>query len=146
MSAITDINENPATPTTCHLSFVQFYVQDNKLYMDTKARSQDILLGTPHNWVQAWALLVYLAAQTGYDVGNLEYSFGDAHVYAEESHMEVADSIIAYAAHQDSWIIDRDEVELIYTGNVGDEFKASDFQVVRHKNFPPVSTVRPKLL
>ena len=146
MACITETNQNKNTPTTCHTSLAQFFVQDKTLHMKSYARSQDVLLGTIANWVQSWALLVYLAAQCGYHVGTLTWVFGDAHIYKEESHLEVAGAIVNFVFDDYKDQFDRDEVELIYTGNVGDEFKASDFQVVRHKNFPPVSSVRPKLL
>lgn len=45
MSRITEINGNKNTPTTCHLSFVQFFVSKGKLSMKSYNRSQDLLLG-----------------------------------------------------------------------------------------------------
>jgi thymidylate synthase len=138
MSRITEINENKNTPTTCHLSFVQFFVRNNKLYMLDIARSQDLILGTPHNWVQHWALLMYIAYKTSYKVGGITYTFGDAHIYNEPSHIEVANMIINCNNFE------QESLEMIYTPT-SDKFKASDFQIIGNIA-EPITKIRPKLL
>lgn len=137
MSRITQINENPKTPTTCHLTMNQYFVRNGKLSVRTYQRSCDMILGAIHNWIQHWALLLWLANQTGLQPGLLMWQFGDAHVYNEPSHLEVADAIIGCD------LTSRTPVKLVYHGT-GD-FKASDFEIVG-EIAEPVTTIRPKLL
>lgn len=143
MASITAINKNPLTPTTCHTSFAQFFVEGVELHMLSVQRSADLLLGVPHNWVQSWAMLVWLAKQVDLDVGSLRWVFGDAHIYQEPSHIEAATAIInaspaspAYKRHK-PW--------LEYHGEKGKEFGAEDF-TLEGVVADPVTTVRPKLL
>jgi thymidylate synthase len=95
MAGITTINQNPNTPTTCHSTLIQFFVRNDKLYANHYQRSADILLGVPHNWVQHWAFLQFLAYHAKLKVGHLRWVFGDVHLYQEESHMDTAEEILA---------------------------------------------------
>ena len=97
MAKITEYNENPATPSTCHMSFVQFFVDGlNKVHMTQYQRSCDVLLGLPHNLVQHWSLLTFLAHHSGREVGTYQWIGGDCHIYNEPSHLEVANIIKDY--------------------------------------------------
>lgn len=137
MSIITKVNGNQKTPTTCHGTIIQYFVRNGKLSARTYQRSCDVILGCIHNWIQHWALLMWLAHQTSLEVGSLIWDFGDLHLYAEESHLEVARAILASGGTNCK------NPKLIYKGT-GD-FKASDFELDGLVN-DPVSTVRPKLL
>lgn len=94
MANITSLNSNPNTPSCCHSSFVQFNVLNSKLYMLSVSRSSDMLLGIPHNWIQSWALLVYLAYHTGLEIGSMQWVFGNAHIYDEESHINTLNQLL----------------------------------------------------
>lgn len=87
MAYITETNNNPNTPTCCHSIVIQFFVRQGKLHMKTYQRSADMLLGVPHNWVQSWAFLLYLAYHTNLQVGSMTWMWGDAHIYEEASHI-----------------------------------------------------------
>lgn len=137
MSIITQLNENPKTPTTCHLTLNIYSVRNGFLHANTTQRSADILLGVPHNWIQHYALLLWLAHQTGLKHGMLIWNFVDLHLYDEHSHIEVADAIIGCD------LANRTPVKMVYNGT-GD-FKASDFEIVG-EIAEPVTTIRPKLL
>lgn len=138
MANITVANDNPNTPTCCHGVVIQFFVRNNKLHMTHYQRSADMLLGVPHNWVQYWAMLIYFAYHADLEIGSLQWLWGDAHIYNEESHTKTAYEIIEQAED-----IDQD-LKMIYNPT-SEEFKASDFSIVGDIPKPAVIT-RPKLL
>lgn len=144
MSRITMLNRNPQTPTTCHTSFNQYFVRNGFLHGLTVQRSADVLLGLPHNFVQQWALLLYLAHHAGLYPGVLRYVLGDVHLYDEPSHIECAQAIAA------AGIVNSDDVTLHYQPAPFDDygcppFLASDF-VWTGEVPAPATTLRPKLL
>jgi thymidylate synthase len=131
MATITIVNENPKTPTTCHNTMTQFFVRDGRLDMRTYQRSADMLLGVPHNWIQSYGLLLYLAWHTGFQPGCILWDFGDAHIYDHPSHLPVADEIIAKSRLKD---YDTTSFSLIYkwSGEMDKgipKFLASDFTI-----------------
>lgn len=86
---------HPSTPiTNCHNSLTQAFVEpDNTLHLTTYQRSSDMVLGLPHNFIQMWAFLQYLAHHANRSVGSLTWVGGDCHIY--ESHIEAARRIIS---------------------------------------------------
>lgn len=145
MSEITSYNDNQKTPTNCHGSIIQCHVRDSKLHMTQYQRSADILLGVPHNWIQYWALLLYLAHWSELEVGSLRWIFGDAHLYQEESHLACAKHILSIACQTlDSACKLCYNPTVSWTGAIP-EFKASDFAMVGTVT-DPIVTIRPKLL
>jgi thymidylate synthase len=66
----------------CHM-FCQFFVNQkhNELSCQVYIRSNDLFLGLPFN-IASYALLTHMLAQvTGYEVGELIITIGDAHIY-----------------------------------------------------------------
>ena len=64
----------------CHYS-CQFNVTNNKLSCKLNMRSNDLFLGAPFN-IAGYALLTHLIAkECNFEVGELVYSIGDAHIY-----------------------------------------------------------------
>lgn len=145
MNHITDINGNLHTPTTCHGSLTQFFVQDQCLHLKTYQRSADILLGVPHNWMQYWAFLHYFAYHTNLYVGTLIWIFGDLHLYDEPSHIDCARSILNQAgyAHPTNFELEYHPSGIMKNGCP--EFLAEDFTINGEIPAPTVFT-RPKLL
>lgn len=142
MANITQTNNNPNTPTTCHTTIAQFYVsQDHYLSFYSYQRSADMLLGVPHNWIQSWAFLLWLCAQTYKIPGKMIWGFGDTHIYQEESHLKVLHQILALRDEP----VKGNPFRLVYNGKRGDDFKACDFEIVGTIP-PPVVSGRPKLL
>lgn len=138
MSMITGWNSNEKTPTTCHTTIAQFFVRHGILHMTSYQRSADMLLGVPHNWVQSWALLVWLAHGAGFGVGTLQWVFGDAHIYQEETHLATLQALLNSGPRESQ------PLRLQYHGE-GGKFLAKDFTV--EGEIPePVTTLRPRIL
>lgn len=65
----------------CHYAF-QFYVSGGRLSCKFEMRSTDVFLGLPFN-IAGYALITHLMAkECGLEVGELIYSGGDVHIYA----------------------------------------------------------------
>lgn len=144
MHKITRLNLNDKTPTTCHNTITQFFVsKDHLLSLKTYQRSADMLLGVPHNWIQTWALLLWIAEQTGTVPHKMLWTFGDAHIYQEHSHLEVAERI----ADLDINPTDISPKLTLVGGEnfISNRFVERDFVMVG--NIPePIITTRPRLL
>lgn len=68
--------------TNCHGTVLQALVNpDGTLHLLTYQRSADVVCGVPHNWIQYWALLLWLARVTDKAAGSLTWMGGDVHVY-----------------------------------------------------------------
>lgn len=71
----------------CH-NYFQVQILDGKLNLYFQMRSTDVFLGLPFN-IASYALLAHmLAAECGYNIGELVYSGVDVHLY--ENHLEQA--------------------------------------------------------
>lgn len=79
---------DPKVPTGCH-TFAQFFVRKGRLSCHLYMRSCDLFLGLPYNMVAYAMLTQLLAIRRGLDVGVLDISFGDAHIYS--NHLEQVD-------------------------------------------------------
>ncbi len=141
MADITTTNRNPNTPTCCHGTVIQYFVRSNQLHASHYQRSADLLLGLPHNLIQHWALLLWLATQSGLQPGSLRWILGDAHIYAEPTHLEVAHAIINTNPYERTL----PPPTLVYQATPGIEFKAHDFALIG-TIAGPVTTTRPRLL
>lgn len=139
MSIITKINNNEHTPTTCHTTIAQFFVSEAGLVsMHSYQRSADMLLGVPHNWIQSWALLLWVAAQIEGVADKLIWTFGDAHIYREPSHLATVSQILGQSSSSNL------SPRLQYNGN-SSVFKADDFEMVGEIPLPKTN-IRPKML
>lgn len=129
---------DPSTPiTNCHGTVIQAFVEpDSKLNILMYQRSSDMLLGMPHNWIQYWAFLMWVAKQTGREVGNFTWIGGDCHVY--QDHHELAKEIIQKQLDPGF------APNLVYSGNVGDAFKADHFSL--DKKYEPIITKSAKMI
>ncbi|MBX9623828.1 MAG: thymidylate synthase [Gemmataceae bacterium] len=123
--------------TNCHGTIIQAFVcpDTNKLSLATYQRSADVVLGLPHNWVQYWAFLLWLAHRTGRAVGELAWVGGDVHVYEEPSHEAAVKAIRINAP--DCLLTP----QFVYTPT-SDHFKADDFALDREYRPLPCGPVK----
>lgn len=60
---------------------LQFFVRDNKLYMTTYMRSNDVWLGFPFDIFQFMSLQVLLSMELGIELGTYTHIAGSLHLY-----------------------------------------------------------------
>ncbi len=103
--------------TNCHGTVIQAFVDARgRLHLKAYQRSMDVICGLPHNWVQYWAFLVWLAHATGRGVGCLCWEGGDVHLY--EEHAGLAERMLLLSPPPSP--------ELVYRSS-GETFVADDF-------------------
>lgn len=124
-------------PMNCHGTVIHAFVEpNNKLEILMYQRSCDMLLGVPHNWIQYWAFLLWLAKETDREPGAFTWIGGDCHLY--ENHLDVAKAIIP---------LSQEPIEtptLIYNGAKGAPFKANNF--VLDVVYKPLSNLSAKMV
>ena len=118
--------------TNCHGTVIQAFVSpDNQLTLVTYQRSADLLLGIPHNWIQYWAMLLWIARETDTRAFCLDWIGGDVHIY--DQHYVAAKEII------DANIDHTNRPQLIINPTKG-PFRAEDFTMVGDIPDPQVTT------
>ena len=141
MHEIQEVNQNNNTPTTCHTTIAQFFVRPSGLHMTSYQRSADLLLGVPHNWIQSWALLKWIACKTKKHVSTMRWVLGDVHIYAHKSHTLTAQEIQLIPS---PGYLNTNPFQLIYTPT-STKFLAADFHI--EGTIPqPIVTTKPELL
>jgi len=130
---------NADTPiTNCHGTIIQAFVnRNNTLHLTMYQRSSDMVLGLPHNLIQYWALMLWLAKQTDRLPGTFTWIGGDCHIY--DSHYEVATKIFDV-----TMMYTIETPELVYNGKKGDPFRASDF--ILNGEYKPIITTPVKMI
>jgi thymidylate synthase len=124
MASITDINQNPMTPSSCHLIFNQFQVRNGELRMNAVFRSTDSVLGLTHNLVQHRALQLYFAHHAGVKAAPYyDLYLNDVHYYDHPDHISFVEWINANISNIDDF-----DVDLSYSPT-SLEFKAEDFTI-----------------
>ncbi len=64
---------------------LQFLIRQNKLYMTTNMRSNDIWLGTPFDIFNFTALQVYLSMLLNCELGNYTHNVASLHLYEKDA-------------------------------------------------------------
>lgn len=115
--------------TNCHGSLIMVNVSPNtnEVHLTMVQRSADMVLGVPHNFIQYWAFLLYLAYQSGRKVGSFTWLGNDCHIY--QDHYQMVDKIV------DQYPYVKPTPNLIYNSS-SSEFKADDFSL--DTNYKPL--------
>lgn len=113
----------------CH-AFFQFYVVNGQLSCQLYARSQDYFLGTPFN-IASYALLVHLMAQQcDLAVGELVWTGGDVHLYA--NHLQQAQLQLEREPYPLPQMRIKRRADSIF------EYQADDFELVNYQAHPSI--------
>jgi len=113
----------------CHILF-QFYVADNKLSCQLYQRSADIFLGVPFN-IASYALLIMMVArETGYELGDFVHTLGDAHIYL--NHIEQVKLQLSREPRELPKMILNPEIKRIF------DFKYDDFKLENYNPHPHI--------
>lgn len=80
---IKDPSPHPTKDTPCTLT-LQFQIRDNKLYMTTNMRSNDIWLGFPYDVFAFTFFQVKLAMELDCDLGSYTHNAGSLHLYRKD--------------------------------------------------------------
>lgn len=114
----------------CHFAF-QFYVANGRLSCQLYQRSADVFLGVPFN-IASYALLTHMIAHvTGLGVGELVYTLGDAHIYA--NHIEQVRTQIEREPRPLPQLVIKRQVTDI------DDFTFDDFEIVGYDPHPHIA-------
>lgn len=117
---------SPNTPiTNCHGSLIQAFVDTkDQVHLTMYQRSADMVLGVPHNFIQYWAFMMWLAHKSGRKPGSLYWVGGDCHIYPD--HRDMFNRMMSEFLYSPPY----ETPELIYVPT-SEEFKADDFKLDR---------------
>ncbi|GAB5520844.1 MAG: thymidylate synthase [Rhodothermales bacterium] len=119
---------NMALPP-CHYAY-QCYVANGKLSFMWQQRSVDSFLGLPFN-IASYALLAHmLAAQTGYEVGDLVFTGGDCHIYL--NHLEQVHEQLTRKPHPLPRLVLHRTPDSIF------DYRFEDFEIVDYQHHPAI--------
>ncbi|MGL4647736.1 MAG: thymidylate synthase [Mycoplasmoidaceae bacterium] len=111
----------------CH-SFMQFYVNDNKLSCQLYQRSGDLFLGVPFN-IASYSLLTFMIASVcNLKVGEFIHTIGDCHIYS--NHLEAIEIQLARSPKRLPQLWLNPEIKNIF------DFKYEDIKLIDY-NFEP---------
>lgn len=118
-----DMNNEKCLITNCHGTVIQAFVNNSgELSIKTYQRSADLICGVPHNWIQYWAFLLWVARLAGLRPASLVWIGGDVHIY--EQHRDLALRIIKASPKETP----ENGPELIYKPT-SEKFLADDFSL-----------------
>ena len=116
----------------CHM-FAQFYAskKTNRLSCQVYIRSNDLFLGLPFN-IASYALLTHMIAQvTGFGVGELVITIGDAHIYL--NHVDQVKEQLSRTP------LSPPKLEINPAITYIDGFTMNDFKLVGYQSHPAIT-------
>lgn len=113
----------------CH-SFFQFYVAQDKLFLQMYQRSGDMFLGVPFN-IASYSLLLEMIAQiTGYQAGEFIHVIGDAHIY--QNHFKQVKKQLSRTPYSLPKVKLNKKIKSI------DDFTMQDIKLINYKHHPSI--------
>lgn len=80
LKPVRDVNASPTKDLPCTVS-LQFFIRDQKLFMTTYMRSNDIWMGFPYDVFQFTCMQILLAMRLNVDLGSYTHIAGSLHLY-----------------------------------------------------------------
>lgn len=80
---IKDPSDKPTKDTPCTVA-LQFHIRDNKLYLTTYMRSNDLWLGWPYDVFSFTAFQQIMAMELGVEIGSYTHIAGSLHLYEKD--------------------------------------------------------------
>jgi thymidylate synthase len=80
LKPIRNVIKHPTKDLPCTIS-LQFFIRNNKLYMTTYMRSNDIWMGFPYDVFQFTCMQILLAMRLNVDLGTYTHVAGSLHLY-----------------------------------------------------------------
>ena len=80
LKPIRNVIDEPTKDLPCTVS-LQIFIRENKLYMITYMRSNDIWMGFPYDVFQFTCIQIYLAMRLNVDLGTYTHIAGSLHLY-----------------------------------------------------------------
>jgi len=114
----------------CHKTY-QFHLAGNRLSCQLYQRSCDVALGLPFNLFGAAMLTRMVAAQTGYEPGELVWTGGDTHLYLNHAHL-VEEQLSREPAGEPT-------LHLLRRPDTIFDYRFEDFEV---RDYAPQATIR----
>jgi thymidylate synthase len=75
-----DINSKDVNCTVC----LQFFIRDEKLYLTTYMRSNDLWMGFPYDVFQFTCMQIRMAMELNIDIGTYTHIVGSLHLYERD--------------------------------------------------------------
>lgn len=80
---IKDADQTPSKDVNCTVC-LQFFIRDNKLYLTTYMRSNDLWMGFPYDVFQFMNMQVLMSMELGVELGTYTHIAGSLHLYERD--------------------------------------------------------------
>ena len=84
-------NSSPSKDVPCTIS-LQFFIRDNKLFLTTYMRSNDIWMGFPYDVFNFCCFQIQMAMELGVEIGCYTHISGSLHLYERNSRLKSKES------------------------------------------------------
>lgn len=118
-----DMQEMSLTPCVYE---TQWHVKEGKLYLEVRARSNDLGLGHPFNVFQYNVIQRVMAQVLGYELGEYIFHIGDAHIY--DRHIETLSEQLTAETYEPPTLWINPDKKNFY------DFTIEDFKLINYQH------------